>query len=211
MLRMTDFSTLMQILEPLRLQRFSIEKKLHGTTSQLLLQKMVKYFTLFIIEQDVTGTWRCILRFSWAQEGFYHFYLLCQDLAECPECVMCSFLLSNAVNKSYTIYFTLIQAQWWKIGIADHFVFIFESKYSIHLLILRLVLSYAYALLKPSWSQKKGILYAIVRKEKKNIVIEYFYQYNSPPQASLNLQKTYRKIIILGISTGRSELSLRIE
>lgn len=45
-LKMTGFSILMPILDLLRLQRFLIEKKLRGTTSQLLLQKMVNDLTL---------------------------------------------------------------------------------------------------------------------------------------------------------------------
>lgn len=50
MLKRTEFSILMPIREPLRLQRFLIEKKHHGTISQWLHQRTVTCF-MYLREQ----------------------------------------------------------------------------------------------------------------------------------------------------------------
>lgn len=91
MMKMTDFSILMLIRGLLRLHRSLIEKKLHGTTSQLLPQKMVNDLTLCIIGTYVPFyTRRFILRFSHKQV-FYQFYFSCWDLRECTECIRYNF------------------------------------------------------------------------------------------------------------------------
>lgn len=107
MLKMIDFLTSMPTLEPLRLPRFLIEKKLHGTTSQLLLQKMVNFFILCTIGK-MSLKHEDRLRFS-PDQGFHDFYFF-MHLAECTECFRHNYSLSDVISKSYIFSFTVISA-----------------------------------------------------------------------------------------------------
>lgn len=78
--------------------------------------------------KDIIYTLGFILRFS-LEQGFHHFYFLCQHLEECTECSRYNYSLSDVVNKSHTFYFTSVPSQRWKIGITEqslhHWVIIF--------------------------------------------------------------------------------------
>lgn len=105
MLKMTDVSTLMPILELLGLQRSLIEKKLHGTTSQWLPQKMVNYF---LSHKKTCHLYIKIYAKFFLRSGTLTLFICgagIQHLTECTKHIRCSYSLSDTMNKSHFFFF----------------------------------------------------------------------------------------------------------